>query len=111
MKRPWEVTFLGLLFIVAGMVGLFYHVRQEKLSWSLALILLLRAAAVAGGIFLLLGQNWARWLTVLWLAFHVVVSAMHSMEQMAAHGVLLAVVAYFLFTDRAAAFFRRAKTA
>jgi len=108
MKRPWAVTVLGSLFIVAGLVGLFYHVAQEKLSWGLALILLLRLLAVIGGIFLLLGHSWARWLTVGWLAFHVVVSAFHSMEQMAAHAVLLVIVTFFLFKKPEANYFRSA---
>jgi len=108
MKRPWEVTVLGLLFIVAGLVGLFYHVTQEQLGWELALISLVRLLAVIGGIFLLLGRNWARWLTVVWLAVHVVISAFHSVEEMAAHAVLLVIVAYFLFKDRAADYFRPA---
>lgn len=108
MKRPWAVTVLGLLFIVAGLVGLLYHVTQDKLNWELALISLLRLLAVIGGIFLLLGRSWARWLTVGWLAVHVVISAFHSMEQMAAHAVLLVIVAYFLFKDRSADYFRPA---
>lgn len=112
MKRPWEVTILGLLFIVAGSVGLFYHVTQDKLNWEMVLISLLRLLAVVGGLFLLLGRSWARWLTVGWLALHVAVSAFHSIEEMAAHAVLLVIVAYFLFKDRAAAdYFRPAPSA
>ena len=111
MKRPWAVTILGLLFIVAGSVGLFYHVTQERLSWELALISLLRLLAIVGGIGLIRGHNWARWLAVSWLAVHVVSSAFHSMEQMAAHGVLLVIVAYFLFKDRASEYFRPATLA
>ena len=80
MKRPWAVTVLGLLFMVAGLVGLFYHVTTEKFGWGLILVLLLRVLAVVGGIFLLLGRSWARWLTVGWLAIHVVVSAFDSLD-------------------------------
>jgi len=105
MKRPWAVTILGMLFIVAGSLGLFYHVSHESLSWELVLISLLRLAAVVGGAFLLLGRSWARWLIVGWLAIHVVVSAFHSTQQMVMHFVLLVVVAYFLFQDRAAGYF------
>ena len=108
MKRPWAVTVLGLLFVAAGMVGLLYHLSQETLSWELALISLLRLLAVIGGTFLMLGRNWARWLSVAWLALHVVISAFHSVEQMAAHAVLLAIVVYFLFKDRSANYFRPA---
>lgn len=108
LKRPWEVTILGLLFIFAGAVGLFYHLTQDKLDWATVPILLLRVLAVIGGIFLLLGRNWARWLTAGWLALHVAISAFHSMEQLVAHVVLLAIVAYFLFKDHAADYFRPA---
>jgi hypothetical protein len=108
LKRPWAVTILGWLFIVAGLVGLLYHAAHERTSWALALISLIRIAAIVGGIFLLMGHSWARWVLVAWLAFHVVVSAFHSVGQVAAHVVLLAVVAYFLFMDRAANYFRPA---
>ena len=111
MKRPWPVTVLGLLFIGAGLVGLLYHVSRDKLNGELVSISLLRVLAVIGGVFLLLGRNWARWLTVAWLAFHVVLSAFHSMEQMAAHAVLLVIVAYFLFSGRSAGYFRPASAA
>jgi len=106
MKRPWAVTVLGLLFMVAGLVGLFYHVTTEKFGWGLILVLLLRLLAVIGGIFLLLGRSWARWLTVGWLAIHVVVSAFDSLGQMASHAVLLVIVTYFLFKEPEADYFR-----
>ena len=108
MKRPWAVSVLGLLFILAGAVGLLYHLLRDKLSLELALISLLRLLAVIGGSFLLLGRNWARWLTVAWLAVHVMLSAFHSLEQMAAHLALLVIVAYFLFKDGSADYFRPA---
>jgi hypothetical protein len=111
MKRPWAVTVLGLLFIVAGLVGLFYHATQEKLDWGLAPVLLLRLLAVIGGIFLLFGRSWARWLILGWLALHVVVSALHSLEQMAAHAALLVIVTYFLFKKPEANYFRSAPSA
>jgi hypothetical protein len=108
MKRPWAVTVLGLLFIVAGTVGLIYHLTRDRLDADLVLVSLLRLLAVIGGVFLLLGHGWARWLTVAWLAFHVAVSAFHSMEQAAAHAVLLVIVTYFLFKRPEANYFRPA---
>lgn len=111
MKRPWAVTVLGVLFVAAGLVGLLYHLSQEKLSWELALISLLRLLAVIGGTFLLLGRNWARWLSVIWLAIHIVISAFHSAEQMAAHAALLVIVVYFLFKHRSANYFRTESSA
>jgi hypothetical protein len=107
MKRPISVTMLGFLFIVAGLVGVAYHLCERPADPAIVLITFIRIVAVVGGVFLLRGHSWARWLLVGWLAFHVV-SALHSLSEMAAHGVLLIVVAYFLFTPPAAKYFQPA---
>lgn len=98
MKRPFAVAFLGCLFIVVGLVSLGYHLLSGPLDfWSL-LISLTGITAIVGGVFLLKGRNWARWLMLIWLAFHVVVGALHSVLGASEHLVLLVVVGYFLFT-------------
>lgn len=107
MKRPIPVTLLGALFMVAGLVGIAYHLSERPADSSIIPITFVRILAVVGGVFLLMGRNWARWLVVGWLAFHVVVSAFHSMSEMAAHAVLLIVVAYFLFTPPDSKYFQR----
>lgn len=106
MKRPIPVTILGGLFIVAGVVGIAYHLSERPADPSIILITFIRVLAVVGGVFLLMGQNWARWLVIAWLAFHVVVSGFHSLPEMAAHAVLLIAVAYFLFTPPDSKYFR-----
>jgi hypothetical protein len=53
--------------------------------------------AIVGGIFVLLGHRWARWLLLAWLLFHVVVSAFHSLSEALAPAVLLILVAFFCF--------------
>lgn len=106
MKRPIPVTILGLLFIVVGLIGLVYHLSQRPLDRWVALISLIRVVAVVGGVFLLKGRNWARWLMLGWLAFHVVVSAFHSLSDCIAHTVLLAAVAYFLLTPPDSKYFQ-----
>ena len=53
--------------------------------------------AIIIGVYLLRGVNWARWGAVLWMAFHVGVGALNSLQQVIVHAVLLAVFAYFLF--------------
>jgi len=45
---------------------------------------------------LLMGHNWARWLILAWLAFHVVVSAFHSLSDSIALVVLLIIVGFVL---------------
>jgi hypothetical protein len=105
MKRPFQVTILGCLFIIAGLVGLGYHLSERPLEPWVILISGIRIIAVVGGAFLLLGHGWARWLMLAWLALHVVVSAFHSLSDSAAHVVLLVfparVVCFPVFSVRA----------
>ena len=37
-----------------------------------------RLLQIVAGVFMLYGRNWARWLLVAWIAFHIVVGALHS---------------------------------
>jgi len=105
MKRPFAVTILGCLFILAGLVGLVYHLSDKPLDHWIVLISGVRIIAVVGGIFLLLGHGWARWLLLAWLALHVLVSAFHSVSETLAHVVLLMVVSYFLLGSAASQYF------
>jgi uncharacterized membrane protein HdeD (DUF308 family) len=109
MKRPFSVTFLGALFILAGTIGLVYHLKQRPLESWIVLVSIIRIIAVVGGIFLLLGRGWARLLLVAWLAFHVAVSAFHSASESVAHLALLLIVGYFLFTPPAASYFQTSR--
>jgi len=108
VKRPWEVTFLGALFIVAGLVGLLYHGVSDPVSRELVLVSLVRIVAIVGGVFLILGHGWARWVLIAWLGFHVAISALNSVQQVLMHAVLLVVVAYFLTRPPASNYFRSA---
>jgi uncharacterized membrane protein len=108
MKRPIPVTILGCLFIVVGVVGLAYHLSERPLDRWVALIAIIEIIAIVGGVFLLKGRNWARWLMIGWLGFHVVVSALHSLSECIAHAVLFLVVAYFLLTAPDSQYFQAA---
>jgi len=55
---------------------------------------------------MLRGLNWARWLLLVWIAYHVLISAFHSLPQLIMHGFLLVVVAYLLFRPTVSAYFR-----
>jgi cytochrome b subunit of formate dehydrogenase len=69
-----------------------------------------RILAVLSGVFMLYGFDWARWLLVVWLVFHVILSVLHSPFQLLVHSLLFAVVLYFLFRPPASAYFRGART-
>ena len=105
-KPPFPIIVIGALFIVAGAAGLIYHLHDQPFDRGALLLLFVRLLAVVSGIFLLLGHNWARWLLIAWLAFHVSISAFHSIEQTVVHALLLAVVAYFLFRPPASTYLK-----
>jgi membrane protein implicated in regulation of membrane protease activity len=58
---------------------------------------------------MLRGSNWARWLAIAWLAYHVVLSAFHGWQETIVHFLFFAGVAYLLFRPNASAYFGRSK--
>lgn len=111
-RRPVSVTIISWLFIAAGVIGFAYHVTEFKaqrpFEYEVVWVCLVRLLAILSGLFMLRGSNWARWLLLVWIAYHVVLSAFHSLSELAMHGLLLGVVAFFLFRPQASAYFRAA---
>jgi hypothetical protein len=114
-KRPLTVLIIGCLFIATGAIGLVYHLADFKISKpvesELVWISLVRLLAIVIGIFILLGKNWARWLALAWIAFHVAISFLHSIQQVVFHAVLLVLIAYFLYRPEVRAYFTRREAA
>jgi hypothetical protein len=110
-SRPFSVTVLGLLMMAAGAVGFVYHIREINLHHlfenDVMWVVPIRLIAIVCGIFMLSGHNWARWLTIVWLGFHVAIGGMHSLGEFAFHAVLLAMIAYILFRRPEADYFRK----
>ena len=113
-KRPISVTIIGWIFVAAGITGIGYHSPEINphalFEADLLLAMSSLLVAILAGMFLLRGANWARYLALLWMSFHVVMSAMHSMPKLAMHAVLLAGLAYFLFRKDASEYFRGARS-
>jgi len=107
MKRPIIVTAIAILFISAGGVGFVYHFHRP-FDRDFLVIELVRLLAVVGGVFMLVGKGWARWLVLVWLAFHVGISALDSMGKFAFHLVLLLVMGYALLRQPASEYFKSA---
>ncbi len=114
MKRPIAVLIIGWFFIVAGTVGFIYHVPELSIQSPFAKdaiwVLLVRLLAIVGGILTLRGANTGRWLLVIWLFYHVVLSYFHTLSELIMHAILLGAVAYGLFYPRSAIFFKNMKT-
>ena len=113
-KRPISVTLLSWVLITAGAVGLVYHITEFKtfhpFPYDSLLIELIRLLAVITGVWMLRAANWARWLAIAWIAFHVIVSYFHSWGEVAMHAVILAVFVVVLFRKNASAYFRAIST-
>ncbi len=101
---------IGYLFIGVGIAALLYHLFNGPLDRWVMIIGALEIIAIVGGVFLLKGRNWARWLMLVWVAFHVGVSAFHSVSAAAAHLVLLVAIGYFLLTPPDSRYFRSVNT-
>jgi uncharacterized membrane protein HdeD (DUF308 family) len=108
-KRPFEVTFLGWLFIAVGIISTIYHLWKGSLDrWTIPIVLV-GIIAVTAGTFLLPGARWSRWLLLVWLAFHVVAIALESVLGAMEHLALLVVIGYFLLGPPTTEYFRRAQ--
>ena len=108
-KRPLSVTILASVYIAMGAIGFVYHLRESLArnasGYDSALIEVVRLLAILCGVFMLRGQNWARWLAVAWIAFHVIVSAFHSVSEFAIHLLFCAVIAWIVFRPEAGRYF------
>jgi hypothetical protein len=106
--RPLSVTLVGWLFVVTGCVVLAACLARagESDAADVGFAALSGALALAGGVFALRGRGFARWLLVAWMAGHVVLGFLHTVERGGVHVVFLAVLVLALFNARATAFFR-----
>jgi len=109
-NRPLSITILGWVYMVMGAVGFVYHFTEFRARSAFqpedVWIELVRLLAIVIGAFMLRGHNWARWLAIAWIAFHVVLSAFQSFGQFAIHCLFFAVIAWLLLRPDAARYFR-----
>ena len=108
-NRPFSVVIVSLLFIFVGCIGFAYHLKElsdpNNLNETL-LILFLRILAVVCGILLLFRISWARWLTIVWLVYHIIISAFNSIPEMIAHIAFLILVSILLFLPVSLKYFK-----
>jgi len=111
-KRPRSITIISWIFLAVGAVGLAYHATDFKaerpFESDLVWVCVVRLLAMLCGVFMLRGNNWARWLLVVWVAYHVILSVLHTPFELVVHSLLFAAVLFFLFRAPASAYFRGA---
>lgn len=115
-ERPLSITIISWLFILFGSIALLSGllpiggatadqlVAEFKSHW---MVHVARLAAIVSGLFMLRGFNWARWLLVAWIVFHITIGALHSLTQLLIHVAIFSVILFFLFRPRASAYFVR----
>jgi hypothetical protein len=111
MRRPpLPVIVISALLILAGvaeLVGDFMnHYPLSASHYETVWIAGVHVLAIVAGVFMLRGHNWARWLAIAWMAFHVAISFGHSMQVLIPHAILLVLFAYGLFRADARDYFR-----
>ena len=106
MKRPLSVTILAWIYIAVGIVSFVYGFPLHGVHWDDILAESVRLSGLIAGLFMLRGENRARWLAIAWIAFHVVLSAFHSLRELAMHTAFGIVIAIFLFRPNAANYFK-----
>lgn len=112
-KRPVTVTIMGWLLIAVGVAGSAFHLnelKQNAFRAENAWIFVVESVVIICGAFVLRGNNWARWLTLTWMASHVVISFWDSWQKVLAHVVFLVLMTYIFFRPEARAYFRQSET-
>jgi len=108
-KRPIAITIIAVLLILAGAAGLvgdFMHLKSLSANhYETVWIAGVHVLALVAGAFMLRGRNWARWLAVFWMAFHVIISIGHPLEQLIVHVLFLLLFVYSLFRADARTYF------
>ena len=105
-----SVIAVGVLFLALGALDIYrgidplFQSGRARLAGDDVLVLAIGIAALVGGIFVLRGHNWARWLLLGWMVLHVVISVGQP-AALAAHVVIFGFVAWLLFRRRASASF------
>lgn len=114
-KRPLVVTFIACLYILVGLLGFVFHLREflarHAFHFDVIEIEFTELVAVLSGLFLLRGHNWARWLAVAWMIFHVILSAFEPGRGLLVHSVICILIIWALFHPTANQYFRHQSAA
>ena len=112
--RPLSIAIISWLFIIFGSISLVGGLMplagantaqltaEFKQHW---MVHLSHLAALVAGLFMLRAHNWARWLLVAWIVFHIVIGALHGWVPLVTHVVIFSVILFFLFRRKASEYF------
>jgi len=90
--------------MLAGVIGFFYHLH-DLYQPDFYSIEISEAFAVIAGLYLLRGSDWARWLALAWMAFHVAISY-DDTQKLIIHACIFVLIAWLLFRPGVRHYFR-----
>jgi hypothetical protein len=109
-KLPIPVLIVVAIYLLVGVAGFIFHFRELTAGHPDAIgIELTELLAVVSGVGLWFRQNWARWLALAWVVFHVGLSLFHPLPELMIHAALCAVIAWLLFRPGTAAWFKQSE--
>jgi len=110
-KRPMLLIIVSAVFILVGLgsfsAGLWPVLSSRTVPLDSVIVMVSGLTALISGVFMLRGANWARWLCIAWLVFHVALGFWHPLSKLVTHAVILVVVALILFRTSAARCFEK----
>jgi hypothetical protein len=105
IARPWSVVVVSCLYLLVGTLGLVYHFPELMARHPDSIgIEASELFAILCGVFMLQGRNWARWLALTWIAFHVIIS-FPVLQKTIIHALFMALIAWALFQREASHYF------
>ena len=106
VRGPVPVLIVAGVYLAVGVIGLVVHFRDLLANPSEGVWMeVTELVAIATAVFLLRGRNWARWLAVAWIAFHIVLSV-GDVGQLVVHSVFAVLIAWLLFRPDSTCWFR-----
>ena len=105
--RPVSVTIIACVYLLVGTAGFVFHFRELlPLQRDGLVVEFTEILAVVAGAFMLRGHNWARWLALAWMAFHVAISIFDPLRKLAVHAAIFVLIALILLRPAAGRYFR-----
>ncbi len=106
-NRPISVTVVAWIFIAVGVIAFVWNfpalMQLRKDAFAVELVELVGLTA---GIFMLRRQNWARWLALGWMAFHLIITLVPPFHGLAVHLIIFLGIAILLLRADASRYFR-----
>jgi len=102
------VLIVVAIYLLVGVAGFVYHFNELTAGHHDAIAIeLTELTAVVAGVGLLMRKNWARWLALAWVVFHVVISLFHPLGELLIHAALCSLIAWLLFRPRTEQWFKQ----